>query len=294
MASGIKAINDRAKKQVEQRSWIRRLTLSDGEKAWFRYLATGDDSDHRYQDFSIHRTKTTDGKFGWEYCTSDEENGDICKNCLTSKQSYQFGVWVWVDYILRKRQNPALKDNDKATPWKAVKYNDERYYLQEVNAVRLWMSGPGQKRYILQQIIDAYDSYGTLMDRQYVMQREGAEKENTNYRIKPVNDKTNLTDKQLEAYRDLPPVREVVSGRQSYPPRDSVIATGPSDDEEVEEFTAPAASIMTEKVVSFESDDEPEELNFDNKIDPAVDDAIAKALARIDGDEDEPITRRKK
>lgn len=286
--TGLRSANDQFKKSTFT-PFIRKLKLGDGEKAWFRYMSTGESDDPRYQTYNVHTHKEGD-KWITDYCTLDD-NGE-CARCLQAKPTSRFGVWVWVDYILRKRQNPGLGKNDKAEPWKKLRYREELYYKQDVNNVMLWESGPGMKKYIFNQVFEAFQQYGTLMDRIYVMSRTGAGVQDTNYLIKPVADQSTLNEKQMEVYRLLPPVTEVVSGRQTWPPKSTEQITA-DEGEEIEELDAPEPTIITA---------EPDELNFDDSSDDDVEeldeivvekpDVIAKTIddALNAMENDEPVT----
>lgn len=261
-ATGIRSINEEYKKsQKEIKSYVRKLTLGDGEKAFGNFLATGEESDHRYQSYNVHSVNNN-GRFDKEFCTYDDTGN--CARCLDSKPTQQFGVWVWVNYILRKKQNPALGKYDNAKTWRKVKYRDELYYYQEINDVRLWTSGPGNKRYIFNQLFEHFEQFGSLMDRGYIWSRTGSSKEDTNYLIKPMADTITLNEKQMEIYRQLPSVIDVVAGRQSWPPvSTSEIIT--DDGEDVEVLEAPAVvSNMAESdefiPLEDDGDDEAEEI----------------------------------
>lgn len=298
MAYGIKRANEELKTKATASNWVRRLTIGDGERAWFRYMCTGDENDHRFATYNVHK-KRSEERFETIYCTYEDDGA--CKECLVTKTSPQFGIWVWVDYILRKKQNPAIGKYDNAKPWPKVRYREEIYYKQDINDIRLWSSGPGNKKYIFNQLLEAYESFGTLMDRVYVMSRTGTGAQDTNYNIKPVAETSQLTEKQIEVYRQLPPIREVASGRQSWPPTDQ--AEAPEDGAEVLDFNAPEpepimAASDTVEVLEGGDDEDTEVVETIREVAPAGNDliqaAIDDALRRTDEAEetDEPTPLR--
>ena len=294
---GLKSANERFKKQAEQqeqRSYIRQLKLGEGEKAWFRFLSTGEDDDYRLQDYYAHPYQDDNGRFVEAFCTMDEPGG-VCSYCLAEKPKTRFGVWVWVNYVLRKRQNPQLEDAKRypnAKAWKKVRYRDELYYQQPIDDVRMFTRGPGKGRYLWNQLIRHAEDFGTLMDRDYLMSCTGT-KVDTTYTITPTDETAKLTEKQMEAYRELPSVTDVISGRKTWPPRDQKVEI--TDDDDVEELAAPAlvnvvVSDRIEAVDDLEDDNGVEELEairpaMGNKTE--VDKAIEMALSKISGDDEE-------
>jgi len=289
---GLKSINDRFKKQAEtqtQQSYIRQLKLGEGEKAWFRFMSSGEDDDHRLEDFYAHPIKDDNGRYTEAFCMMDQPGG-TCQHCLTDKPKMRFGVWVWVNYVLRKRQNPSLEKNPNAKPWKKVKYKDELYYQQLIDDVRLFVRGPGKGRYLWNQLVKHAEDFGTLMDREYLLTRTGDGLDST-YTILPTNETSKLTEKQVEIYRQLPSVTDVMSGGKSWPPRDQ--KTEIVDESDAEELVAPSVvpsftSDKIEIVDDLENENGVEELEAVRPSGSSdIDKAIEMAMAKITSDDED-------
>lgn len=316
MPSGLKAITEDFKKNAPTSfaPTIRQLKVFKNEHAFVRFLATGDDKDHRFQSYAAH--EMSDGNKFWdEYCTSDDTG--LCDKCLTKKPKPRFGVWLWVDTVLRKFQNPAFTEGrEGAVPWKKTIFGideegqPEAFYVQEINDVRLFTKGPGRQGYIINQLLSAYNNFSTLMDRPYIITRKG-ERMETNYSISPHGDKSPISEKQSSIYNQLPAIIDVLSGKAFWPPkRDADVKV--EDGEVIEEFkpfagekisldNGPVIMESSDVIVMKASDAEKfdEEVELDNPDEPeevdqdSIQKSLDDALNSIAGIKEEPVVRKK-
>lgn len=299
MSTGLKSVHEDFKKNSSTFTpSVKQLKIYKDEIAFVNFLATGDDKDHRFQSYSVHEEKEND-RFLEIFCTSDDSG--LCERCLHSRSKPRFGVWVWVDKVLRKFQNPAYTEGrEGAKPWKLVKYGTgedgkpNAFYVQEVDDVRLWTKGPGRNGYIINQLLTAYNNYSTLMDRQYSITRKG-ERLETNYSVEPFGDKRPLSDKQLSIYSQLPSVNDVLSGKTQWPPKreNTVVIT---EEDEVDEFDPSAPIIQEPDAIEVELEDEEVEesssLNTTSELDDAqIKASIESVMGSLDN-EPEPVVRR--
>jgi len=238
MATGLKGITENQKKSggMSGGPRARMIRIYDGENAFVRFLANGDDKDDHLQSFEVH-PEQVDGRFTSIFCTSDETG--LCTRCMNERAKAQFGVWLWVDRVLRKFQNPAFTEGREGSqPWKKVTWGEkdgqpEAFFVQPINDVRLLTLGPGRQGYILDQLLRSFNEYGTLMDRPYLIHREGA-KLDTTYSFKAL-ERSPLPENMLVVYNKLPSIIDVVSGKAQWPlPVSSEVTV--EDGEEVEEF----------------------------------------------------------
>jgi len=231
LIKGIGAIKKKTDEAIanQSKNRILQIKLKDGEAALLRFLTEPDS----VISAEFHSVKDMTPKGEWRvsrYCSQDSS----CKYCAEgSTTGEQIFLWAYCYYILHKQQNPRLDTDSNASRWKRVKVGEEPFFQEEINAPRIFKTGPG-KGYVYKTTLIKYaNEYGTYMDRDYKWFREGAQKENTSYTLMPKDPKP-LSEEIKEVIKTLPDLTKVVNGEIfSF---DQVKNEGAEDIEEIKEI----------------------------------------------------------
>ncbi len=266
MIRGIGAIKKKTDEAIanQVKNRILKIKLKDGEQALFRFLTEPDS----VISAEFHSVKEMTPKGEWRvprYCSQDSS----CKYCAEgSTTGEQIFLWAYCYYILHKQQNPRLDTDSNASKWKRVRLGGEDgevYYQEEVNAPRIFRTGPG-KGYTYKNILINYaNEFGTYLDRDYKLIRSGAQKENTAYTLMPKDPKP-IDEEIKKIIKTLPDLAKVVSGEIisfDQPKKEEVEKVGEGEDiEEIKEEKMPTNK-LPKKGSEDLNKDVPEEENED-------------------------------
>ena len=160
-------------------NWIKSLRLKDGERAKIRFLTEGDEVVRAL----YHSVPIPEKTYRKEvFCRS--MLGEDCELCVQqNKKNLKWHAWVYVYHILKTSIPEG--DNIDLDKIEIVKVGEKTYYKQSVNDVRVLRMGPGKGKYLTNKLMTLYQTYGSLMDRDYTWIRSGAKMENTNYELLP-------------------------------------------------------------------------------------------------------------
>ena len=206
--SNIKKKTDEAiANQSKNRIW--QVKLKDGEAALLRFLT----EPNSVISAEFHTVKEMTPKGEWRvprYCSQDSS----CKYCAEGGTTgEQIFLWAYCYYILHKQQNPRLDTDSNAPKWKRVTDASKQVYFQEeVNAPRIFRTGPGKGSIYKMTLINYANENGTYLDRDYKWIREGSQKENTAYTLMPKDPKP-MSDEIKRIIKTLPDLADVVSGK---------------------------------------------------------------------------------
>ena len=209
MIKGIGAIKKKTEEAIANASKNRifQIRLRDGEQALLRFLTEPDS----VISAEFHTVKEITPRGEWRvkrYCSQDSS----CKYCAEGSTTGELiFLWTYCHYILHKQQNPRLDTDPDAPKWKRVKVGEQIYFQEEVNAPRIFRTGPGKGYTYKTTLINYANEYGTYLDRDYKWIREGAQKENTAYTLMPKDPKP-MTEEIKKIIKTLPDLAKVVSG----------------------------------------------------------------------------------
>ena len=183
------------------------IFLDSGESALVRFV---DDDEMIQTKIHEYEEMTPTGKrYRKAYCPENLYGKD-CKWCAAgnyAKNLYVFLTYTY--YILRKKQNPALNDNQDAAKWEAVKQGGQVMYKEEVNDFRLLRLKWGKDNVNKNMVLGFANAYGTLTDRDYVFSRGGLGIR-TSYSLVP-KDKEVLSGEAKTAISNAPSINEALN-----------------------------------------------------------------------------------
>lgn len=205
-------------------NFLPELRLVNGEQATVRFLSAGDGTDNRFGTARVHAIKKI-SKSGKRYaidrfCTAEDEGHcDLCDQLdddeNISKPTWRFAVWVWVENILHLHQNPEPDEDEEE--WVEVRTKTNKvYYREDIQAVKLFRKGYGQKGYLFDMFQSFFEQFGTLDDRSYRISRKGADMLTTSYSILPNGSESALDPAILKEAKKLPSIEDVLRNRVGF------------------------------------------------------------------------------
>jgi len=241
----IKKNQDRTQ-ELMSKDRINYIFLKDRESAIIRFLTDGDEV--ILANFHTVEEVTPKGKrFSKHYCTQDL----TCKYCA---QGVSYGevifLWGYCKYILHRTQNPRIDDDPNAPKWPRVRSGDQVYYKEDVNGPRIFSTGPGKGGAYKNALIKYSATYKTLLDRDYIWERQGTGL-GTTYTLTP-KDPSKIEDSVKELIGTLPPLEKVVKGEIISLSGD----TAKVADDEVEELDVEVSSTDNDGFEVIEETDE--------------------------------------
>lgn len=172
-----------------------RLRLKAGDRARFWFLSGGEDEFFDGQRFHLFKQQTRGGKtYSKEVlCVRLATDGDErCASCEDGHEDMglRFAVWAYVDYILHLGDNP----DQEGQAWEQVRLKaaggDERkgriLFKEEVGqSILIWLAY-GKEWVWFEQVMAAFNKYGTLKDHLYELKRVGEKMSDTDYTFQAV------------------------------------------------------------------------------------------------------------
>ena len=139
-------------------------------------------------------------------CAEEDEEGNLSGECAKCDEdppigrSTQFMAWVFLYAIYHRNQEDAS--------WQGCTVGNVNYYREDVNSFVLWQDG----FYMSRRVQDRLATYGTFMDRDWVLKRYGA-KGSGNVTYDLVNSKEHEPDADMiEQANNLPDLEDVANG----------------------------------------------------------------------------------
>lgn len=197
--AGIKRIQQSKEEgQKESRGIGNELILKDGDQAFLKFVATGNDDDERMGDAWFHTIKTPrdDGYTQFKTVLCERESG-TCKLCKDEKASHQFGIWVFVYYVMHTER--------KSDDWTIEKTpSGTERYRENVNDFRVFRRGFGLNDYLWNQVVDIYTEEGSLNQKVVRIKRVGSGMKDTSYSLSVSGNQAKVSKELEKKEKDLP------------------------------------------------------------------------------------------
>jgi len=210
---GVAKIQEESSKirEYQSKDSIRSVFLKNSKDvAIFRFLTDGD-SLISAQFHTVEET-TSNGKTIWAKYYCPEQDGVPCKwHAAGNPTSELLYLWVYWKCTLHTTQNPALDTNPDAKSWPRGTFNGMPMYKEELNIPAIYRTSVGKSGIYKRTLINYYNKYGSFLDRDYELLREGKNKE-TLYMLSP-RDPTAMDPTIKELISTLPDLEKVVSGK---------------------------------------------------------------------------------
>lgn len=234
---GLDDAQRRADEMPQGGSWDTYPTLSllDGDRAYIRFIGTGNADDVLVDSAYFHRVTLMSKKTGKPYnkdvyCprSIDQNDGPVtpCEyhdgvhGLEASKVKLQIGCWLWVSGIHRANQNKeAMQDPNKG--WGVMEVGDppRKIFWETVNGPQVYKRGPGKGGSFMNQLKLIRDLQGGLNTTEFVIRRQGSGMEDTEYFHEPIagtKDKA-WEEAQKVIIAQLPGIQELFSGGETWP-----------------------------------------------------------------------------
>lgn len=265
----------KAASKASTSNFIQNLTLrEDGDSARIRFLTSADE----IVSGLFHRNKVPQGYIENVLCTENEE----CGYCVEGdKPSFKFIAWVWVHEVLHAKQTN--------TEWKTTKRGTRTYFREKVDSPQILRQG----FYLYRDFETWYSRYGSLTDRDYEIERQGAAG-STKTRYKPIP----LDPEPLGfKVKGLPELEDIAEGSADEMPEIRIIdsktapktKTKDTDDSDSEEESKSSVRRVPKPLRKKEQEDEePEEEEEEEKPAPKA----TRSKDDDDDDDDKPKAKK--
>jgi hypothetical protein len=227
---GLGKIQEESEKvrEYSSKDSIRYIFLKNSHDiAIFRFLTDGDS----VVSAQFHNVEedTPKGKV-WAKYYCPEQDEEPCKwHAEGSTTSEMIFAWAFWKSILHTTQNPLLETNPDAPQWVRGNFNGRAVYKEDLNIPAVYRTTVGKSGLYKKTLISYYNQYGTFLDRDYTLTREGKMKD-TVYMLMP-RDPSPMTEEIKSIISTLPDLALVISGKINSFTQSEEVSEEPKEEE---------------------------------------------------------------